>query len=454
MVLAASLTACASPIETRVRQDLDKTEAALYKAPPTDKHSPTSESERTPALPDSAGLYDFIAYAVRNNPGVEAAFNRWRAATERIPQAKAFPDPRFTFGHFFESVETRVGPQEHRMGLSQMFPWFGTLRLKGDIAAHDAQIAQQHFEAAQDRLYYRVSSAYAEYYYLTRAIGITQELFEIMQNAESVAQAKYRAGTGAYADVIRAQVELGRLEDRLLELRDKKRPAAARLNALLNRPPDAELPGRTALPTEGLALTDEDILARARTMNPAVRALDFQIEREHQAVNLAKRRYYPNITLGVDYLSTGAAVMPDTPQSGKDPVIGMVSINLPIWWGSYAAGHREAEARQRAAQLDRQNLENQILAQAHEVLFEFHNAERKIDLYRDALVPKAEQSINASMRGYEAGKVDFLDFLDAQRMLLNFELAYDRARANHVTRLAELRMLAGGTYNEPTSNMR
>jgi outer membrane protein TolC len=275
-----------------------------------------------------------------------------------------------------------------------------------------------------------------------------------MQNAEAVAQTRYRAGTGAYADVIRAQVELGRLEDRLLELTHKTRPVAARLNAVLNRPPDASLPVPAALPEEELDLSDDEILARAQTMNPGVRALDYKIDREDASVSLANRRYFPNFTLGFDYLSTGSAAMPDVPESGKDPVIGMLSINLPIWWGSYGAGRREAEAKRRAAQLDRRNLKNEILAQTHSVLFEFHDARRKIDLYREALIPKAQQSINASLRGYEAGEVDFLDFLDAQRMLLDFELAYDRARANHVVRLAELRMLAGGTYDQQASNTR
>jgi outer membrane protein TolC len=449
-VLAIVLAACAAPQERIIRRDLAQIESAIYNG----NRALAEEASGHPLLPDSSGLYDLLRFAQKNNPGLEAAFNRWKAATERIPQAKAFPDPRVSFARYFEEVETRVGPQKQRFGLSQMFPWFGTLRLKGNIAAHDAQIAQQRFEAAQDHLYYAVSNAHAEYYYLTRAITITEQLLEIMKNAESVAQAKYRAGVGSYADMIRAQVELGRLEDRLLELSHKKRPVAARLNAVLNRPPEARLPVPTTLPQEELDLSDDDILVRAQRMNPSVRALDFTIERERQAVTLANRRYYPNLTVGVDYLSTGPAVMPDTPRSGKDPVIGTISINLPIWWGSYGAGRREAQARQRAAQLDRINLENQILARTHDVLFAFHDAERKIGLYRDALIPKAEQSINASMQGYEAGEVDFLDFLDAQRLFLDFELAYDRARADHVIRLAELRMLAGGTYEGHVSNTR
>ncbi len=116
---------------------------------------------------DSIGLYDLLQFAALRNPAVEAAFNRWKAAAERIPQAGALPDPRFTFGHFFESVETRVGPQNQRFGLSQAFPWFGTLGLKSDVATQNALIAEQQFAAAQNRLYASVTKAYAEYRLIT-----------------------------------------------------------------------------------------------------------------------------------------------------------------------------------------------------------------------------------------------------------------------------------------------
>ncbi|HUU46960.1 MAG TPA: TolC family protein [Acidobacteriota bacterium] len=397
---------------------------------------------------DSADLYTLLTYAARHNPGVEAAFHRWRAALEGIAPAKAPPDPRFNFGYYFENVETRVGPQEESFGLSQTFPWFGTLRLKGEMAVQDALAAEQTFAAARDRLYFDVVRAWAEYHHLHRSIAIAEEVLALVRDAEAVAAAKYRVGDGPYADLIRAQVELGKLEDRLVALRAMQRPLAAELNASLNRPPDAPLPNPREISDETLGLSDGEIIARVRTDNPSLRSLDFAEARADRAVSLAGRRFYPTFTVGLDYIHTGPARMTDIAGSGTDPVIGRFSINVPLWWGAYRGGKREAEARRRAVVLERQDRENHLLARVHEVLFAYHDAQRKIELYRDALIPKAHQSIEASRVGYKAGEIDFLDYLESQRILLDFEITFARARADRLIRLAELRVLAGDAWNE------
>lgn len=447
LILGGALSSCAAPLQQQATHGVREVEKTRYAT-----NEPSQESVAAAPLPDSADLYTLLRYAAENNPGLEANFERWKAAAERIPQVKALADPRLTYGHFFQEVETRVGPQTDRVGLTQMFPWFGTLRLKGDIAASNALIAEQHFQAVEDRLYVEVINAYAEYYYLHRSIAITTELVELVTNAEAVAQAKYRAGVGPYADVIRAQVELGKLEDQLAALNDRLRPVRARVNAALNRPLDAPLAAPDSLPSETLALTDDALIAQVQVNNPNLQALGLAIDREDQAIALAKRKYYPSFTLGVDYINTGDARMPGVTDSGKDPVMGMFSINIPLWHGSYGAGVREARARRRAAELDQRDQENQILAKMRSVLFAFHDAERKSTLYRDALIPKARQSVQASATGYESGQTDFISFLDAERVLLEFQLAYDRSRADHLQRLAELRALVGGAYGRTTDN--
>jgi len=450
-ILTFGLGGCAASVRSGLNHDLKSVQSDLYDLTTEPAVSAQGQDE---VFADSLSLYEALTYAAQHNPGVEAAFNRWKAATERITEARSLPDPRVSFGEYFREVETRVGPQEQSFGLSQMFPWFGTLRLQGDIAAQDALIAQQEFETARDRLYFEVTGAFTEYYYLDQSAQVTQDLLNLMQGAERVAQTKYRAATGPYADVIRAQTELGRIEDQLLALHAKSQPVVARLNALLNRPTQASITPPTALPGESLTLSDSALLTRATQINPSLRALDFAVQKEENAISLANRKFYPSFTFGLDYINTGDARMPGVADSGKDPVIGRFSINIPIWRGAYGAGRRAAEARKRAALLDRQNQENQLKARLQSVLFDFHDAERKIDLYQNALVPKAQQSISASMQGYEAGQVDFLDLLDAQRMLLEFELAERRAQADRLIKLAELRMLVGNAYNDGAESQR
>jgi len=115
-----------------------------------------------PALPEltaSATLPDYLAYAALNNPQLEAAFNRWKAALENVPQARTLPDPRFNYRYFIQEVETRVGPQMQGFGIGQLFPWFGKLTLRGEAALEAANAVQQQYEAAKLKLFDDVKQA-------------------------------------------------------------------------------------------------------------------------------------------------------------------------------------------------------------------------------------------------------------------------------------------------------
>lgn len=402
-----------------------------------------TESKQLPDLDENASLQDYIRYAALNNAGLEAAFNRWRAALEKIPQARSLPDPKFSYGYFIQEVETRVGPQRQKFELSQMFPWFGKLSLRGDVASEAANAARQKYEAAKLKLFYRVKKVYYEYYYLARAIAITKENMKLLSDLESVARMKYKAGAAPYAAVIKAQVELGRLQDRLKTLQDLRNPIVAKLNAALNRASDAPLPWPKPFQEEKMDVSEDQLIAWLQENNPELKALEFMTAKEKIGIDLARKNYYPDIMLGVGMVDTDDAIMPDAEDSGKDPVVAMIGINLPIWYGKYRAAEKAARARHLAALKRKADKENNLLADLQIALFNFRDAHRKIDLYGDTLIPKAKQSLEVTQQGFESGKVDFLNLIDAERLLLEFQLSYERALANHAQRLAELEMLVG-----------
>ena len=173
------------------------------------------EDANLPELAENATLDDYVLYAMLNNPGLHAAFERWKAALEKVTPARTLPDPRFTYANYIKEVETRVGPQEHKFGLAQTFPWFGKLDLRGEMALQDAQAERQRYEAEKLDLIYRVKNIYYEYGYLAQAINIARDNVTLLTHFESVARAKYRGGAGLQSAVIKVQVELGKLEDRL-----------------------------------------------------------------------------------------------------------------------------------------------------------------------------------------------------------------------------------------------
>jgi len=402
-----------------------------------------SHKEELPELSEKSTLSDYLAYAALHNPGLEAAFDRWKAALERVPQVKSLPDPRFNYAYFIRKVETRVGPQRQKFGLVQTFPWFGKLSLKGSGAMEAARVEKEKYETAKLKLFYRLKTAYYEYYYLARAIAITEENLSLVKYLEKVARTNYSAGIASYSDVIKAQVEIGKIEDRRSALNDLRDPLVAKLNAVLNRPEKSSLPWPTSIPIEQVSVSDQQLFSWLKEANPELKAKDFLAAKEKVDIDLAKKNYFPDITVGLEWIDTEEALKSGTEGSGKDPVIAMISVNLPIWHDKYSAAKKEARARYSAAQKERHDRESTLIADLKMALYQFRDAERKIILYSDTLIPKTKQSLEVSLQAFKTGAGTFLDIIDTQRMLLEFQLSYERSIANRAERLAELEMLAG-----------
>jgi outer membrane protein TolC len=429
-----SLSGCARPGERPVMRAIKALEDSLYAKPP---------EVRADDVPPNASLDEWLLHAERQNPGLKAAFHYWQAAAEKIPQVRALPDPRLSYAYFVRNVETRVGPQEHGFAISQTFPWFGKLARRGDAAVESARVAERRYEALRLRLFYAVSREYAEHYYLARAVEITDENLELLQHWEEVARAKFRAGTGTHAEVVQAQVEIGVLTDRVRTLSDQRSAVLAELNALLSRRADAPVVAPDSLADESIETTDAELLDLLREASPELQALQFEVERKRHELALAGKDYFPNFTLGVGYTVTGDAINPEMEDSGKDPLTALLSINVPIWRGKYAAGTREAEARLQAARLEHEDRTFKLDARVKRVAFELRDAGRKVTLYRDTLIPKGEQSLQATSTAFEAGRLEFLNVIDAQRVLLEFQLAYEHALSDQLSSLGRLEMLVG-----------
>jgi len=440
---------CASAREKHALSELARVEKTRYTI--TENHSSTPLD--LPQLTEDSTLSDYLHYAALNNPGLEAAFNRWKAALEKVPQARSLDDPKFTYAYYIKEVETRAGPQRHKFELSQMFPWFGKLDARGDIALEAANTERQRYESEKLRLFFEVKDAYYEYYYLSRSVAITEEHKRLITYLESVARTNYSSGITSYGDLIKAQVELGKFEDRVLTLRDLRSPLTAKLNETLNRPFNYTLPYPQSIPEEKATFTDDRLVTWLRESNPDLKAIDFTIAQEKAAIDLAKKNYFPDLTLGVEYINTNPALeppanpetgeVPRVKDDGKDPVIAKFAINLPIWYNKYRAGEKEARLRHVAAISERRDRENSLLVDLKMELYNFRDAERKIDLYRDTLLPKTRQAFTVIQKAFTAGKTDFLDVVDAERTLLEFELSYERALTNRAQHLAKLEMLIG-----------
>jgi len=378
-------------------------------------------------------LREYLRHAALNNAGLKAAFEEWKAALEQIPQAKALPDPKFTYNYFVQQIDER-----QRVGLMQMFPWFGKIAARTDAAAAGAKAAQRRYETKRVQLSSEVKQAFYEYAYLAGATRVARENLMLMQHFEEVARTKYITAAATHPDIIRAQIEVAKLQNELITLERQRSPVVARLNAALNRPAAAPLPWPREEPEQPVELNRDALMAMLQERNPELQALGFEIERLNSEVAVARRNFYPDVGIGAEWMSMSM------PGGGReqDVMIG-IELNVPIWRRSYRAGELQARAMARRARYERKDLENNLVARTQRALYEYENSGREVQLYRDVLVPRAQELVGASETAYMAAAVDFLRLIDAQQTLLRFQLARERSRADQQQKLAELEMLVG-----------
>jgi cobalt-zinc-cadmium efflux system outer membrane protein len=393
--------------------------------------------------PEPGSLSYYIAMAHELSPAAEQARMSLEAAEARADVAGSLPDPMVTYGHYFEEVETRVGPQVARFGVRQMIPLFGKRGLARSAAEHRAESASARTQAALLDVEVNVTRAFADYAYLARAVEITQERLRLLESLEEVVRTRYASGEVPYSDVMRARIALARMDNALASHLDRRATASSMLAAAVGLPDDQPLPWPTDIPyPEGVS--EDSALERFTEDSPDLRMLDSDVEAADSERKLAGRSYLPDLTLGLDYIVTDEAAMP-VPESGKDPIIGMATIDIPLWFGKHSAGIKAAEASLRAAERRREQRANELRAGLRSALFELADARRRVELYRDSITPAAEQSLAAADEAYKAGSADFDALIGAHETVLEFRLAEQRARADVLIRSAELARKIGAT---------
>jgi outer membrane protein TolC len=396
-----------------------------------------------PELPDSSTLETYLEFAALNNAQLESAFNQWQAAVQRIDQKRALPDPKISYRYFIREIETSVGPQKQAFEISQMFPWFGKLKLTAKVEIQAAKSQFQKYESAKRNLFLQVRDVYYEYYYLGQSIAITQVHIDLVKNVEQIARTRYKTASGSHLDVIRAQVELGKLQDRLSSLRDLQNPIQAKFNAVLNRDINAKIP----IPKEIYIETpdvNETRLFKQLTSNPILLALHARVNQFQTAARLAKKQYYPNMTLGLSYLDMSNAPFGANPRdNGKDAAGIMFSFNIPIQHKRISAKVRQMKLHQIASVKEQKNQLNILSSQLKMALYRLRDAQRKINLYSKTLLPKANESLKVAQTAFSSSKGGFLDLIDTQRIYLDFQLAYEQARTHKAKAMAQIIWLTG-----------
>jgi outer membrane protein TolC len=389
-----------------------------------------------------AVLSELIQEALTENPQIKAAEQEWQAALKKIPQVKSLPDPMLSYSYFGQSVETRLGPQRNKISISQMFPFFGKLSIKGDVANSQAWIIEAQYRAVKADVMLKVKQAFFSLYWFDKALKISQEEKEVLQRLAGVAQKKYETGQATQQDVLKAQLEISKVLDKILSLKQGRKAVAAEMNALLNRSAETSVEIVDEVEAPGIQFELAELYEWAKESRPELIKVQHLIAKNEKSLKLAKKNYLPDFRLMFDYIDIGSGTTA-SPDDGRNAWMGSIGINIPIWRKRLRAAEAEEATKLGASEDLYRNIENETFPRVNELFFEAKTVEEQIKLYQYSLLPQAEQSFKASEMGYLSGKVDFLNLLESERMILMIKTGYHKAISDLNKSLARLERIVG-----------
>lgn len=370
-------------------------------------------------------LGSYVGQALENNSELEAAYYEWQSSIFDKQASDTLPDPKLGYGYYIQSVETRVGPQKNNLNVSQMIPWLGKLRNRRNLAHKKTLMAEQNLYVLTYSLIRKLKDSFYDQYFLEKSIQLTKENIALVNILEGVAQRRVQVGASS-ADAIQAQIEINKLHDNVDSLQKKEQSLVAKIIALMNAPQQTTIDVPVDLFDFQLKISKSLSIEELKESNPTLILLCLQTEKEKANYNLVKQDRYPDMTVGVNWIDTGRAIAP-TPDNGKDAVVASVSVNLPIWTTTYRARERAAVSHIRSSSELHTQKTQEIYADYEDIILKYEDAERRASLYFDTLLPQAKQALEILIESYKSAKTEFDRVLESQRILLHFELEYERA---------------------------
>jgi outer membrane protein TolC len=424
VLLAATAAACVAQQQTS-----GATETPQVKA------HPTATSADAPALT----LDDVVRTALANNPAVRSASHAVAALRAKVSQAGSLPDPTVSIGWAGNpqpfSVQTGDPSSYRGVTAMQMFP-LGKRGLRREIATKEADATEWDVEAVRRRIASDVKAAFYDYWYFDKAIRTTNDNRDLLTKLSQIAEARYRVGKAMQADVLRSQVEISMLLQKLTMLEQQRATAQARLNALMGRDSDTSLPPATDVSNyTPLAYSLDELYKLARSGDPEYQKMQKMIERNQLAINLAQKSSTPDLSVG--YMYQQRPMMPD--------MYGMTfTVNIPIFYKSKQREEvRQAKEEELSSVSARENRQNELYFDLKQNYLAAKASENLLKLYAQGVVPQSSLALESSLSSYQVGSVDFLTVMGNFTTVLNYQTDYYRELANYQTALARMEAVTG-----------
>ena len=401
-----------------------------------------------PTSPDQAAVrteQQFVDLAVSGHPRVRAARARIAAATNRPVQARSLEDPILSNSFFpisDQALQTAGGRAGNTLALSQKYPWPEKRWTKEAIANREVQIADAKLSQVELEVEELARLAYYELWFAVRSIGITEKNREVAVELVKLAEARNATG-GSQQDILRAQLQVDNIDDRLVELRRRRALAEADLAAVIQQPETASFTPTDALDLSGAETRVESLVAAAERCNPRLRERQWAVSRDRQKERLACLQKYPDFNFGVGWqtITESDAISPVA--NGNDNVSFMVSLTLPIWRERIRAGVNEARWEVAASSRDYRDARDDTVRQIRRFADTATAASEQRRLYADRMLPRAKRQVELATADYRGGRVDFGEVADGFTEMFMLELQVVRAEASLAGSLAQLKRAVG-----------
>ncbi|UJH89819.1 TolC family protein [Antarcticibacterium sp. 1MA-6-2] len=383
-------------------------------------------------------LNDYLGIAAENNPNVRAAYTEFEAAMQKAPQVSSLPDPSLTMSAFGRMVETRLGAQEARFSLMQMFPWFGTLEAKEEASILMAEASFQQYLDLRKNLFFDIKSVYAELYALKKILQLKNENLEILNSYRELALSRFKSGNSPMVNVVKVDIQLLAAQTEIELLQEQVRPLQARFNLLLNREKSAsiEVPDTLSLGTVIVPQNIENLFKE----HPSVIGFEKQRESYELQEVVAEKEGMPMLGLGVDYSIISKRTDANPEMNGQDAIMPMLTVTLPIYRKKYRAARKEAELMARSTELQQSARINELQYEYESMVYELQKAERLIELYTRQ-VTSSDQANKLLISGFSSSITDFEEVLQMNQDILLYKAQAVEALKNGLIAEARLEYL-------------
>ncbi|NND16527.1 MAG: TolC family protein [Eudoraea sp.] len=362
-------------------------------------------------------LQQYIEEATANNPGLLAFEKRYEIAQEKVRESNWLPNTELGLGYFISEPETRTGAQVARFTTRQMLPWFGTISARKNAAGAIAETEYLNYVIAKRKIKLKVSQSYYKLFGLEARKDVLDENIALLRTYEELALNAVEVSKASAVDVLRLQMRQNDLEHLMEVLNESIKAERSRFNSLLDRDIGVEV-----LVMKGLTIPDEElVVADSLYLNPELHQYDLLYESISQLEEVNQKERSPMLGFGLDYVPVQERPELDFSDNGKDIIMPMVSLSIPIFSDRYDSRSKQNELRQQELIFQKQERFNDLETALAEAIF----AKNESRIAHAAQVKNLEQAKNAEqilIKTYETGTIDFNDILDIQELQLKFQL--------------------------------